>query len=58
MTALGGGAGGQARERGIPGGYCDCEEILQVSGTASCPEVTVNSKPVVLTPFMMENGCG
>ena len=71
LAALGGGAGGQARERGTPRGdseeevpttgICDrdsCEEIPEVSGTVSCPEVTVNSELVVLTSIMMEKGCG
>ena len=54
MAALGGGAGGQARERGTPRGDSDCEEIPGVSGTVSCPEVAVNSESVVLTSIMME----
>ena len=71
--ALGGGAGGQARARATTPrgeskaedpttGICgsdSCGEIPEVSGTVSCPEVTVNSEPVVLTSITMEKkGCG
>ena len=34
------------------------KEIPEVSGTVSCPAVTVNSEPVVLTSITMEKGCG
>ena len=39
-------------------GSDSCEEIIEVSGTASCQEVTVNFVLVVLTSITMEKGCG
>ena len=68
---LGGGAGGQARERDTPigdseaevptTGTCDggsCEEIREVSGTVAFPAVAVISEPAAMTSIAMEKGCG
>ena len=39
-------------------GSDNCQNIPEVSGTESCPEVTVNSEPVGLTSITMEQAAG
>ena len=53
--------GGDSEAEVPTAGICgngSCEEIPEVSGLVSCPEVKVKSEPVGLTSITMDKGCG